>query len=65
MVDADQPGARGHAAAIGACGRVYLWPWIWTACWKVGRLTQGMCGWVIAPTALKPILSCSAWVWPP
>ena len=49
-----------------ASGRgAYLWPWISTACWKVGRLTQGISGWVIPPTALKPILSCSTWVWPP
>ena len=31
-----------------------------TACWKVGRFTQGILGWVIAPTALKPILSWAA-----
>ena len=24
---------------------------MWTACWKVGRLTHGIRGWLIAPTA--------------
>src|ERR671930_411828 len=38
-----------------------------TACWKVGRLIQGMRGWVIAPTAAKWIASAHAWasaLWP-
>ena len=59
-----------HNCAGGTCllhsaPQVYLWPWISTACWKVGRLTQGMFGWVIAPIALKPISSWAAWVWSP
>ena len=39
-------GARGGDRALSPA-----WPWISSACWKVGRLTHSISGWVMPPIA--------------